>query len=167
MRATVQATTGPATSIAPPQISNAAESNRVWREGHVLATFSRKHKVEIGTTFSFALNESGRVTLAFARHLTGRRVNGRCVGQTKGNRSKPRCQRSLPAGTLGSTGHSGLNRVRFQGQLSHPRTLPLGSYTVTIGATTPPGRRRTGPRSPSRLWADQDDREDRSGPGLT
>jgi hypothetical protein len=41
----------------------------------------------------------------------------------------------VPAGSLRSAGHSGINKVTFQGRLTRSRRLSPGFYTVTILAT--------------------------------
>jgi hypothetical protein len=126
---------------APPTVANAAQSNSTWSEGNKRATFSRKKKPPIGTTFSFTLNEQASVSFAFTQQLGGRKVKGRCVAQTKANRHKPACKRTVTQGTLSFTGHAGKNKVSFQGRVSASKKLPLGRYTLVITATTATGQR--------------------------
>jgi hypothetical protein len=57
------------------------------------------------------------------------------VTQTRGNRRRPRCTRNVAAGTLTLSGHSGTNRIKFQGRLSRTKKLRPGSYTVAVTAT--------------------------------
>src|SRR4051794_4476279 len=71
-----------------------------------------------GTTFSFRLDQPARVALRFAR----------------GGKS---------AGSLGMSGHSGLNRVRFVGRLSRKRILAPGRYSVRATATSDGGQSST------------------------
>ncbi len=143
---TTTTTTGTATTTAtatptPPVLANAAQSNRSWREGKRLASFSRKHKLPpLGTTFSFTLNEQARVSFTFTQQVGGRKVNGRCVAQSKKNRRKHACKRTLTRGTLSFTGHAGTNKVSFQGRISHSKKLGLGSYTLVITATNAAGQ---------------------------
>ena len=85
--------------------------------------------------FSFTLNETASVRFAFSRAAPGRRVGKRCVAQTRRNVHRRRCTRSVPAGSLGFTGHSGVNKVAFQGRTSPRKKLKLGTYTLTITAT--------------------------------
>jgi hypothetical protein len=95
---TTTTTAGTATTTAtatptPPVLANAAQSNRSWREGKRLASFSRKHKLPpLGTTFSFTLNEQASVSFTFTQQVGGRKVNGRCVAQSKKNRRKHACK---------------------------------------------------------------------------
>jgi hypothetical protein len=61
-------TTAPTTPLAtptPPILANAAQTAPTWREANKLATFSRKKKPPVGTTFSFTLNEQASVSFAF------------------------------------------------------------------------------------------------------
>ena len=134
--------TSPATTPpTPPSVSNAAQSNHVWREGKALAGFARKRKLPpVGTTFSFTLNVPASVSLVFTQQLGGRRVKGKCVAQTKKNRRNRACRRTVTRGTLVFTGHAGTNKVSFQGRMSQSKKLGLGSYMLAITATNAAGR---------------------------
>ena len=129
-----------------PTVANAAQSNSTWSEGNKLATFSRKKKPPVGTTFSFILNEQARVSFAFTQQVGGRKVKGKCVAQTKKNRHKPSCKRTVTRGTLSFTGHGGRNKVSFQGRISASKKLPLGRYKLVIFATNAAGQ-RSSPKS--------------------
>jgi hypothetical protein len=72
-----------------PIISGAGETAKRWREDDTLPHISAKKKLPVGTTFSFALNESA---------TAGRQVHRKCVAPTKQNRGKPGCTRTLLAG---------------------------------------------------------------------
>lgn len=133
LSATVQAST----ATTAPKVTNVSQSHRVWREGSALAAFSRKRRAPIGTTFSLQLNEPAQVSFAFSRQLTGRLVGGKCRAQTRANRSRPKCQRSTPAGTVKFAGHVGVNKLRFQGRLSPGHKLAVGRYSVRISAVNP------------------------------
>jgi uncharacterized delta-60 repeat protein len=127
--------TAPMPTLGPPTLSGASQSNSIWREGNKLATFTKRHKLPLGTTFSFALNEQASLRFAFTQRLGGRKVNGKCVTQTKNNRRKPPCTRTVTLGTLNFTGHSGTNKVAFQGRISPSKKLKPGRYTLVITAT--------------------------------
>jgi hypothetical protein len=129
-----------------PTVESVTQSNSVWSEGSKLATFSRR-KTHVGTTISFVLNEPASVSFAFTQQLGGRKVKGRCVAQTKKNRHKPSCRRTVTQGTLSFAGHTGLNRVVFQGRISPSKRLGLGAYTLQITATNSVGE----PSSPRSL----------------
>jgi hypothetical protein len=100
----------------------------------------------VGTTFRFALNQQAVVSFAFSQQVGGRRVNGKCVAQTRANRRRRGCKRTVTQGTLTFAGHSGLNRVVFQGRVSRSKRLPLGAYTLRITAVNSAGQ-RSSPRS--------------------
>jgi len=123
-------------TTATPVITNAAQSNRSWREGTRLASFSRKHKLPpLGTVFSFKLNEPASVSFAFTQRVSGSKANGKCVAKTRKNHSKHACKRTVTRGTLSFTGHAGKNKVSFQGRISPAARLKPGSYTLVITAT--------------------------------
>jgi hypothetical protein len=93
----------------------------------------RGPRLPIGTTFRFKLDRAAQVRFTFSQLVTGRRVSGRCVKPTKGNRRKPRCDRAQAAGTLRLTGKAGANAVAFSGKISG-RALKPGSYRLVVTA---------------------------------
>jgi hypothetical protein len=143
-------------------ISGARESHRRWREGKALARISadssaraarrRRRRAPVGTTFSFALNVSASVRLSFKRSLGGERVGERCVAprkhRGKSSTHRARCTRLVTGGSLEFSGHSGLDRVHFEGLLSRRHKLRPGRYTLSITASasgtqsSPPQRLR-------------------------
>ena len=143
----VLALTGTGAST-PPSVTSARESNTKWRRGSKLAKISKKPKrpPPIGTIFSFALNEPAKVSFAFTQKVGGRKVKGKCVAQTKKNRRKPSCRRTVTQGTLRFAGHAGTNKVSFQGRISASRKLAPGSYTLVITAVNAAGQ-SSAPRS--------------------
>jgi streptogramin lyase len=124
-----------------PVLTGAAQSHSKWRAGNKLATLARKHKLPIGTTFSFTLNQSARVSIAFTQGLSGRKLKGRCVPQAKKKIRRLGCTRILRKGTLTVTAHAGKNKVSFQGRISRSKKLKPGRYVATISATSPAGQR--------------------------
>jgi len=118
-----------------PLISGLSQSHRIWA-----ATKSRTRKRPVGTTFSFTLNVSARVDFAFTQQVGGRKVNGRCIAETRKNRGKPSCTRSVTSGTLFFTGHAGQNRYSFQGRISRLHRLRVGGYTLVVTATNAAGQ---------------------------
>jgi len=131
----------PAPRCAPPVIANASQSHRTWREGTRLASFSRGSKLPpLGTTFSFTLDEPASVTFAFTQRLPGRKVNGKCDAQTKNNRHKHACNRTVIKGRLSFAGHNGTDKLSFQGRISRSKKLPPGKYTLVIVATNGAGQ---------------------------
>jgi hypothetical protein len=81
------------------------------------------------------------VRFAFTQKLGGRKVSGKCVPQSARNAGKPRCQRTVTAGTLSFAAHVGANRVRFQGRVSSGKKLKPGRYTLAATATNTAGQR--------------------------
>jgi hypothetical protein len=65
----------------------------------------------------------------------GRKVKGKCVASTNKNRRKPSCTRTVTRGALSFPGHTGLNKVSFQGRITASKKLPLGRYTLLITAS--------------------------------
>jgi hypothetical protein len=135
----------PGETSLPPTVQNVRQSATRWREGNRLPRISRA-KTPTGTTFSFSLGEQATVTFSFAQSVSGRKVGGKCVAQTDKNRRKPACRRTATAGTLTFMGHSGTNKVAFQGRISPAKKLKPGSYTLVITATSPAGV-RSAPKS--------------------
>jgi hypothetical protein len=128
-------------SVLPLALTNARQSHRVWRRGGRLAQISRTRRVPVGTTFSFALNQPARVTFAFTQRARGRKVKGRCVAQTRRNRRRSSCRRTVTRGTFSFAAHTGSNIVVFQGRLSRARRLLPGAYTLLITAVGGAGQR--------------------------
>jgi hypothetical protein len=118
------------TYVAPPPpaltLANLTQAHRSW-------------KLRSGTAFSFSLSEQATVKLVFTQKLPGRRVHGRCVAQTKKNRKRPACKRTVGRGTLTLPGKSGANTVSFKGRISRTKRLVPGRYTVTVSATNAAG----------------------------
>jgi hypothetical protein len=129
-----------ALSRVPPTISSAHQSHSIWREGSKLAQISakKKKKPPVGTTFSFSLNEQAGIRFTFTQSVR-LKVKGKCVAHTKKNRSRPVCKHIVIAGTLSFTGHSGTNKVNFQGRISRSKKLKPGRYTLVITASNSVG----------------------------
>jgi hypothetical protein len=124
--------TSPSGKATAPRLSRVGESRHAWHEAGGPAAGSHQ---EVGTTFSFTLNERAQLTLTFIQRITGRRVEGRCVAQTPHNRLLRSCERAVRRGSLSLRGRSGINRVPFQGRIPRSTKLPEGSYTLLIHAT--------------------------------
>ena len=124
-------------SPSAPVITNARESASRWREGKKLAEISGKRhkKLPLGTTFSFTLNEAAAVTLSFKQSFLGRSVGHKCAAKTRQNAKRKSCKRLLARGGLSFEGHSGANKVVFQGRMSRSQRLKPGRYMLVITAT--------------------------------
>ncbi len=93
-----------------PVISRVSQSASKWRAGAALARIAGRGHVPTGTTFSFRLNETAKVTFTF----TGR-------GGLKRR--------------LTFSGHAGRNTVHFDGRLTGHQELSPASYKLGITAT--------------------------------
>lgn len=121
--------------VAAPLVSSLVQSAARWREGSALVRISRAAKPPRGTTFSFKLNETAVAVLSFRQVLSGRSVGGRCVSQTRLNRTKRACRRTKLAGTLVLSADAGSDHVRFEGRLSAARKLKPGRYAMVLTAS--------------------------------
>jgi hypothetical protein len=133
----------PSLGLSPvrPTISSAHQSHSIWREGSKLAQISAKKKPPVGTTFSFSLNEQAAISFSFTQQVR-RKLKGRCVAHTKKNRRRLACKHTVTAGALSFTGHSGTNKVNFQGRISRSKKLKPGRYTLVITASNSVGYAR-------------------------
>lgn len=133
--------TGPPQALTAPTLSALKQSASKWREGSSLprAAWRHLHKPPVGTTFSFTLNEAATVQLAFTQSAHGRKVGKKCLAQTRANRRKPSCSRTVTDATLILAAHTGANSLRFQGRVGSKRLLP-GTYTVVVTATGAGGK---------------------------
>jgi hypothetical protein len=124
-------------------LTGLSQSHRRWRLGNNLARFAVASQPPIGTTFQFTLNEAATVQFAFAKVLHGRKVNGKCVAQTRRNRRHKACERSVPSGSLSFSAGVGPHKLFFQGRLTRTKTLKPGTYALTITATNANGQQAT------------------------
>lgn len=131
---------GPITVAGPPTVTNLTQSHRRWREGNGLARTSKKSRLPLGTVFSFTLNEAAKVSFTFTQSAAGRHVKDKCVAQSRKNHRKHPCKRAVIRGTLSFTGHTGPNKLSFQGHISRRQKLKPGRYTVTLTATSAKGQ---------------------------
>jgi hypothetical protein len=136
-----------AAPLTAPILGNVRETAKTWREGNALAHISangtRKKKLPLGTTFSFTLNQQARVGFAVTQQVAGHKVKGKCLATTRKNRKKPSCKRTVTQGTLSFTGHTGTDKVSFQGRISASKKLRPGRYTLVITATNAAGQHST------------------------
>jgi hypothetical protein len=134
-------------AFAKVAVSGFAQSAARWRLGSLLpAKVSAQRSAPVGTTFTFSLSSAATATLTFSQRVGGRRSGGSCVAPSPHNAGKPRCTRTVTAGTLSVPGHAGTNKLRFQGRVSAHKTLTPGAYTASLTAREP-----SGPQS-SALW---------------
>ncbi len=122
------------------------ESNRRWSRGNDLAGISARtrKKTPVGTIFSFKLNESAKVTLAFAKSHGRQTVRGACSTHTE-VKTKRRCAHAAATTSrLTFSAHAGANQVSFDGLISKHKRLAPGDYTLVLTAIA------SGMRSPPR-----------------
>jgi outer membrane protein assembly factor BamB len=141
-------------SVGVLTIAGARESHGRWREGNALpqihyaplpepahghtARAHRAKRAPVGTTFSFLLDRSASVRLAFSRTVSGRRVGKRCLARARPRRGRrthaPSCWREVRAATLVFAGRPGTDAVRFEGRTDRAHKLRPGRYTLVITA---------------------------------
>jgi hypothetical protein len=126
--------------VSSPSITALRQSASRWREGRRLAQITKRTKPPVGTTFSFALNERATVSFTFLRSAHGRRVGRRCVASGHRRHRGGACRAKRTEGALTFTGHSGTNRIVFQGRISRTRKLKPGRYTLVVTATNVAGQ---------------------------
>jgi hypothetical protein len=144
--AAVTATAAPNPSPSPasvPTLSGLSESATRWVLGSALPRISRKRKLPVGTTFSFALNTPATVRFDFTQAAAGRKLGRRCVKRSKANARKPTCAIVVTVGTFSFAGHAGTNKVAFQGRLPSSKKLKPGVYTLKITAKNAAGQSST------------------------
>jgi hypothetical protein len=125
-------------------LTGLSQSHRRWRLGNNLARFAVASKPPIGTTFQYTLNEAATVRFAFAKLLSGRKVNGKCGAKARRNRPLKACKRSVPSGSLSFSAGVGPHKLFFQGRLTRKKTLKPGAYALTVTATNATGKQATG-----------------------
>jgi hypothetical protein len=136
---TLEVTVAPASALVStvlpaPIISDLKQSHASWREASKAAKISKTQP--LGTTFSFALNETASVSFTFTHTLTGRKVAGKCRAQSKHNSTHKACKRTVKAGALSFYAHASTNKVAFYGLLGAAKKLTPGSYTLLVSAST-------------------------------
>jgi hypothetical protein len=133
-----------AAPLTAPILGNLRERAKTWREGNALARIAAKGtKVPLGTTFSFTLNQQATVRFAFTQQVAGHKVKGKCLAANTNNRKKPSCKRTVTQGALSFAGHTGMDKVSFQGRISASKKLRPGRYALVITATDAAGQHST------------------------
>jgi hypothetical protein len=99
------------------------------------ARFRNRGRPPTGTGVRFNLSIPASVTFAVERSAAGRRLaNGRCVVPTRGNRTRPRCTRTVVVGSFTRNGSAGANSFRFNGRV-RGRLLAPGAYRLAAFAS--------------------------------
>jgi len=90
-------------------------------------------------TLRLTLDEAATVRVRFDRRLPGRRsANGHCVKPRRHARHGKRCTRFTRIGTQTRSAVAGANALKVGGKLGR-RTIPVGTYRLTITATDAAG----------------------------
>ncbi len=76
---------------------------------------------------------------SFLRHVNGRMVGSECLATTPRDAGRQVCSRTVLAGALSFAGRKGMNKIGFQGLVSHSKLRP-GRYTLMITATNTAGQ---------------------------
>jgi hypothetical protein len=93
-----------------------------------------------GGKLFYSLSEGATVKLQLQKAASGRKVKGKCVRQTRRNRSKPRCTRFVNVGSsFAGPGAAGANSV----SIPRARRLKAGRYRLTITVTDAAGNTAT------------------------
>jgi hypothetical protein len=99
-----------------------------------------KKKAPTATTISFNLSEAATVTVGFEQSRPGTTVGKRCVAKSKRNAKGKRCSLWTPyRGGVTHTGHSGLDKIHFEGILDANEPLPAGTYRISLKASSSGG----------------------------
>ena len=135
-------------SASPPKrkptraiISALSLSNTTFTVGRVSTPLNGRTALvrhQQGTVFSFRLDQAATVRIAIQATLTGRRVGGRCVPDSRALRRSPRCARAVTLATLTRSAHLALNKVVFSGRIGG-RALKPGGYLAVFTASDAAG----------------------------
>ncbi|HTX46007.1 MAG TPA: choice-of-anchor D domain-containing protein [Solirubrobacteraceae bacterium] len=120
---------GGGTTSGPPVLSKASITPGRFHAG--------KHAT--GAKIAWRDTSAATTTLRILQVASGRKVHGRCVATTHGNRHKPSCSRVISRGSLTHADQAGPDTLTFKGLLKG-RTLAPGHYRVTLQAANAQGR---------------------------
>jgi sugar lactone lactonase YvrE len=134
--------TGGTPATVAPRLTHLTQSHSIWRAPGKGGAHARTNgQAPVGTTFFFTLDQPARVSLSFTQRLRGQTVRGQCIAATKANRHRPACSLNIAAATLSIAGHSGANRLAFQGRVAGSKELAPGRYTIVVIAANAAGQR--------------------------
>lgn len=125
----------PPPAPAEGQLNSLALNPRKFRAGNVAgAVASKKKRAPLGATVSYSLSAAATVEFHVEHGGTGRRVGGKCVKQTRANKSKKRCVIYKPLkGRFSVKGAAGANSFKFSGKVGG-RALKPGPYRLVGSA---------------------------------
>jgi hypothetical protein len=76
------------------------------------------------------LGQSGRVKLSFSHQVR----KTRCSAHGKHGKRAKHCTHTVKDGSISFRARRGKHKVRFDGVINSKKTLPPGTYTVTVTA---------------------------------
>lgn len=120
-------------SAALTSLSVSPKSFRARSAGEAIVSKAGRKK-RAGATVRYGLTAVASVSFTVERALGGRRVRGKCVKQSTGNRGRKRCTRFRAVrGAFSLQGVTGVNAFRFSGRLGG-RALAPGRYRLVAKA---------------------------------
>jgi hypothetical protein len=125
-----------------PTISRLKLSDKSFKVGSQLATFSRKHRkrTPVGTTITFKVSENSTSTFTFAYRAKGFKSGRHCVARKPHGKRKPkRCTRV--AGRIKHATAAGTRKLEFEGRFSRHKKLKPGRYKLILMATDAAGNK--------------------------
>jgi hypothetical protein len=124
-------------------VTNLKLSTARFRAGKRAATIAKTTSKSgpSATTVSFALSQAATVTLTFEQAQKGGLNGRRCTAISQSHRRGKPCTRYVPVSRgLSRSGHAGTDRITFDGVLDGGRSLPPGTYRVSLLAADAAGR---------------------------
>ena len=130
----------PPLSAGKPVLSALSVSPKTFRAASRGGSIARTRRPPIGTRISYRLSQTATTKFTLERRTKGRSVNGRCVAQTRRNRTRRACTRYVKvSGSFSRLGAAGANSFRFTGRM-RGRKLAPASYRLTGVAANSNGR---------------------------
>lgn len=121
-----------------PTITAAKLSPKRFRAAKSGGPITTKPKPGRGTKLTLTVSESAWIRMVFERRTTGRLVGGKCVKQTKRNRSRKRCDRYVASGSTALENlRSGAITINLTGRRTTRKALAAGTYRLRLTATDP------------------------------
>lgn len=117
------------------QLDSLAVKPQKFRAGNVPgAVASKKKRAPLGATVSYSLSAAATVEFHVEHGGAGRRVGGKCVKQTSGNKGHKKCTIYKPLkGRFSVQGAAGSNKFKFSGKVGG-KALKPGPYRLVGSA---------------------------------
>ncbi len=137
-----QSATPPGGPVSLLSVGELKLSPSTFRRGKHTATLAKtkaRKKVPTATFISFQLSEAATATLTFEESQSGVKTGKRCVAKSKQHAKGKRCPLWVPVrGGITRTGHTGLDKIRFEGILDGNKPLPLANTAFRSKRAPPP-----------------------------